>query len=154
MEGVSNSYTFPRAITVKNQTRGGAWIHSREEPWIISNLLTKDFPIETGDQIEVDVDCDDSMIVLETGFALSYNAIVSSDLYLADTQFMQGNDVMFYGGSDVRLLCFRRKFETDLIHTGCSMNGVVSDLYACSIFLETPRYELFLKTSLLDANLK
>ncbi|KAL1216026.1 Disease resistance protein RUN1 [Cardamine amara subsp. amara] len=142
--GVDDSHTFPTAITVKNHTRGGAWIHKLgSSPWINSNILTKDFHLETGDQIEVEGDCDDS-INLETGFALTYNAIVSSDLNLADTQFINGQDVLSYRGSDVNLICNRKMFETEVIHTGFSMdgeNGVVSDLYACSILTETSRYQ-------------
>lgn len=153
---MDNSYIFPRSITVKNLTRGGEWIHrlGKPIPLSYSNLLTNDFRVETGDQMEVDVDCDDRITVFETGFALAYNARDPSDFCFGDIQFTFEEDSLYYPVDGKYLRCRRKKFEQDplqaVVHfliqrergkNGYPTNEVVPDLYACSFFPETSRYE-------------
>ncbi|KAG7543546.1 P-loop containing nucleoside triphosphate hydrolase [Arabidopsis thaliana x Arabidopsis arenosa] len=153
---MDNSYISPRSLTVKNLTRGGEWIHRLGKPTRLSysNLLTNAFRIETGDQMEVDVDCDDRITVFETGFALAYNARDPSDFCFGDIQFTFEEDILYYTVDGKYLRCRRKKFEQDplqaVVHfliqrergkNGYPTNEVVPDLYACSFFPETSRYQ-------------
>ncbi|KAG7548207.1 hypothetical protein ISN44_As12g034100 [Arabidopsis suecica] len=116
------SSIYPWAIMVRNLTRGSAWIHSLGSSKIRirmnSNLLANDFHIETGDQIEVDVDCDDRFTILATGIALCYAARDSSDFRFGDIKFTYEEDDLGYASNGIYLDCHRSKYGQDQLYIG------------------------------------
>lgn len=144
------SSIYPRAIIVRNLTRGSAWIHSLKNSKIRiqmnANLLTNDFHIVTGDEIEVDVDCDDRFTILATGIALCYKARDSSDFSFGDIKFTYEEDDLGYASNGIYLDCHRSKYGHDslqaVVHWKISypMDGETSNLFACSFFPGISRY--------------